>query len=332
MKLVSISSTKCLPRFKSSCEHSLSKSFPSSNTSCLPLLCCQNIGTVHLRGTSHNCPDSKVGHPTNHLYSKMNGQHTTTLHETTAPAVIQQTHFKARHEVITDAVDREVHQVHYHTSVQPVHDVQELTQEHIHRVTDVQHSEVDHGDDEADRLRLLRDADNYKNSYKTADPKYFRTENPKVIGEHVHHHVYEIVRPVINREVRQLRVVHTTRPSREIIREQARHHNIKTLPALSITDFQRLSGDVLNQGDKEWTISGAPTTEHFGPSFIRGSKNGQGSAAPGAKALDRPSRDSSRSSSSSSSSRSSVSSRQSNRVAGTRDKFENMSRRNEATR
>ena len=272
--------------------------------------------------------------PADHLHRKMDGQHTTTLHETIAPPVTQEVHIKTRHELITDAVDRERHQIHYHTSVQPVYDSQDLGQEHIHRVADVEHSEVDHGDDEADRLRLVQDAEKYKDTSTTADTKYLRTENARVVSEHTHHHVYEVIRPVINRELRHLRVVHVTRPSREIIRHKAQHHSIKTLPSMSISDFRKVSGETLNQGEKEWVVDGAPSTEHFGPSFLRDNSKklgGLGGAAGGANTLEN-SRASSRSSSFSSS-QTSYSDQSGNgpsrggRVAEARDKFERRNRK-----
>lgn len=46
--------------------------------------------------------------------------HQTDVDETVNPAVTSETVKPHRHEETTEAVDREVHQDHYHTTVQPV--------------------------------------------------------------------------------------------------------------------------------------------------------------------------------------------------------------------
>ena len=48
------------------------------------------------------------------------GYHDTTVDESVRPAVSEETVKPTRHEELTEAVDREVHQDHYHTTVQPI--------------------------------------------------------------------------------------------------------------------------------------------------------------------------------------------------------------------
>merc|ERR1711939_239248 len=53
-------------------------------------------------------------------YLHKDGKHDTTVHETVNPAVTQENVTRTQHENVTTAVDREVHQDHHHTSVQPL--------------------------------------------------------------------------------------------------------------------------------------------------------------------------------------------------------------------
>lgn len=48
------------------------------------------------------------------------GKHTTEVHQEAAPAITEEHVKPQRHENVTTAVDREVHQDHHRTVVQPI--------------------------------------------------------------------------------------------------------------------------------------------------------------------------------------------------------------------
>lgn len=48
------------------------------------------------------------------------GKHKTTVDEDVRPHVVQETVKPHQHESVTTALDKEVHQEHHHTTVQPI--------------------------------------------------------------------------------------------------------------------------------------------------------------------------------------------------------------------
>merc|ERR1712093_273326 len=58
------------------------------------------------------------------------------------------------HETVTTAVDREVHQDHHHTSVQPIKDREVLPEQHNHQMAGVETRNLKHGNDEHVKERL----------------------------------------------------------------------------------------------------------------------------------------------------------------------------------
>merc|ERR1711879_723584 len=70
-------------------------------------------------------------------FMSKSGQHDTTVHEKVAPA--------DKHEEYISAIDKEVHQDHYHTTEQPVLDKEILPEQHHHNVIPVEHRSYEHG-------------------------------------------------------------------------------------------------------------------------------------------------------------------------------------------
>lgn len=67
-------------------------------------------------------------------FTNKDGHHDTTVHEQVAPAVTQETVTRQQEDRVQTAIDKEVHQDHYHTSVQPVQDSEVLPEQHHHKV------------------------------------------------------------------------------------------------------------------------------------------------------------------------------------------------------
>ena len=99
---------------------------------------------------------------------------------------------KQRHEEAQTAIDREVHQDHYHTSVQPVKDREVLPEQHSHRMAAVEQRELHHGDSGAIKARVEQESSQFQNTRTEAGTKETHSVAPAIAGEHVHHHVHEV--------------------------------------------------------------------------------------------------------------------------------------------
>lgn len=66
-------------------------------------------------------------------FTQSRGHHTD-VDEVVNPAVVSETIKPHRHEEVQEAVDREVHQHHYHTTVQPIAHQETLPEKHAHNL------------------------------------------------------------------------------------------------------------------------------------------------------------------------------------------------------
>lgn len=119
------------------------------------------------------------------------GHHDTTVHENVAPAVINENIVQKRHEEAQTVIDREVHQDHYHTSVQPVKDREILPEKHAHQMMGAEERHLQHGNPESVKARLEQEAAQFKSS-RSVQKEESHSVAPVIAGEHVHHHVHEV--------------------------------------------------------------------------------------------------------------------------------------------
>lgn len=172
--------------------------------------------------------------------SKITGRtgHTTEVDETVNPAVTRETVKPTRHEETTTAIDKEVHQDHYHTTVQPLSHREVLPEQHSHQMAAVQEREFVHGDHDKVKQNVAAEIGQFRDSSVTHDTVHTRSAAPTVAGEHVHHHVHEHVQPVIHKETIQPEVVHTTVPIHETHHAEAQHHGMSALPMKTLDEFK----------------------------------------------------------------------------------------------
>ncbi|KAI9821650.1 MAG: hypothetical protein M1827_002231 [Pycnora praestabilis] len=202
------------------------------------------------------------------------GHHDTTVHEKVAPAVVQENVLKTRHDETTTAIDREVHQDHYHTSVQPIKDREILPERHEHNMVGVETREVEHGDSAAIAARLEQERAQFQSS-RTEREKHTESVAPTIAGEHVHHHVHETIQPVVQKETIQPSVVHTTIPIHEVHHNEAKHHTASALPAVSMADFKKQGGSLSGREERYDGFEGEPRS--VGSALGGGSSTGVGS-------------------------------------------------------
>lgn len=115
------------------------------------------------------------------------GKHHTDVTQTTGPAVTNETVQRTNEERMTTAVDREVHQDHHHTTVQPITDSAVKAETHHHNIVPVKETHHEHGNAEHTKARLAEEQARFKDTTRTVDGGSTTTTAPTVSGEHVHH-------------------------------------------------------------------------------------------------------------------------------------------------
>lgn len=191
-------------------------------------------------------------------FMKKAGHHDTTVHERVAPAVTHETVVKQRHEEIQTAVDKEIHQDHYHTSVQPIKAKEVLPERHTHNMTGVEHRTYEHGNDREIAARLEREAAQFKDRRVEGGVSETRSQGPTIVGEHIHHHVHETIQPVVQKETIQPTVIHTTIPVHEVHHNPPQHHAASALPAVSLEEFKAQGGTLSGREERYDGFEGEP--------------------------------------------------------------------------
>jgi len=202
----------------------------------------------------------KAKHAINSVMSKA-GHHDTTVHESVAPAVQKETVNEQRREEQQVVRDREVHQDHFHTSVQPVKDREVLPEQHHHNMVGVDHHTHDHRDHAGTKERLEQEAAQFRNESVRAPAQHTTTAGvPEIAGEHVHHHVHEKIQPVVHKETIEPHVVHTTVPVHETHHNQAQHHTASALPAVGMNEFKQQGGSLTGRKEHFEHFAGEPNS------------------------------------------------------------------------
>jgi hypothetical protein len=73
-------------------------------------------------------------------FHSKDGKHDTTVHETVNPAVTNEHVTCMYHEEAQTLIDREFHQDHHQTSIQPITHKEILAEQHLHHMADVENS------------------------------------------------------------------------------------------------------------------------------------------------------------------------------------------------
>lgn len=191
------------------------------------------------------------------MTSSKDGRHDTTVHETVAPAVEKETINRHHVEKAQEVVDQEIHQDHYHTSVQPIKDMKVHETQHHDNVVPTQERVFSHGDRDRDLDVRANEAAKFQSSQTVRETE--SAEQKATVGStQKHHHVHETIQPVINREVIEPHVTHTTIPIHEVHQAAAEHHTTSALPAVSMSEFQKAGGVLSGRGERQDAFEGEP--------------------------------------------------------------------------
>ncbi|CAI4213470.1 unnamed protein product [Parascedosporium putredinis] len=173
------------------------------------------------------------------------GKHTTIVDQDVRKAVTEEHIRPHQHEEITTAIDKEVHQHHHHTTVQPLEAKARLAEEHTYNTMPVEHRTFEHGNEGELRAALDRDAARFKDHVVTHEATHSTSTAPTVTGERVHHHVHEHIQPVVQKETIAPQVIHTTVPIHETHHAAPVFHETTTLPAKTLEEFTSQTGATL---------------------------------------------------------------------------------------
>jgi len=188
------------------------------------------------------------------------GHNDTTVHEKVAPAVQKETVQEQRREEQQVVKDREVHQDHYHTTVQPVKDQEVLPDQHHHKQVGVEHRTHDHRDHAQTQQHLKQQEAQFQHEHNRVGAHETHSKAvPEVAGEHVHHHVHETVQPVIHKQTIEPHVVHTTVPVHEKHYNAPQHHTASALPAVGMGEFQKQGGSLHGRDETFNQFEGNPS-------------------------------------------------------------------------
>ncbi|KAL7940283.1 hypothetical protein V8C42DRAFT_337980 [Trichoderma barbatum] len=188
-------------------------------------------------------------------------KHTTTVNEDVRQPVTNEHIRPQKHESITKGVDKDIHQDHHHTTVQPVTTKEVLPEKHSYKVLPTEQKTFEHGNDKHIESFLNRDAAKYKDTsvvHRTTHET--ATEAPVVAGERVHHHVHEHIQPVVQKETVAPEVVHTIVPVHETHHAAPLHHGTKILPPKTLEEFTGERGPLQSKASRVTNeFKGCPT-------------------------------------------------------------------------
>lgn len=107
-----------------------------------------------------------------------------TLHKEKMAAVMHEDAKSHEHERVDTVVDKEVHQDHYHTTIQPVKDRKVLPTEHVYQENEAE-EEIDHRDNTA-KKQAKKEAAKIHNEKKVEDTTHSKEYAPTKEHEHIH--------------------------------------------------------------------------------------------------------------------------------------------------
>ena len=121
------------------------------------------------------------------------------MYEKVNKAIYHETISRTEHEEILTAVDRESHIDHYHTSIQPIIDSETLEEQHHSHVLPVEKRTFEHDDKIEVQNRLEAEQAKFRDHVERVEGEHTREVVPVATSEHIHHHVHELIIPLVNK-------------------------------------------------------------------------------------------------------------------------------------
>jgi len=163
----------------------------------------------------------------------------TTDVKTKAPVQHEEVH-KHHEEEVLKVVDKEKHQDHYHTTIQPLKETEVAPEKHDFKQEATQERTFNNEDAAATKAKLKAEQAKFKNTHTETATAESKTDAGTVVGgEHVHHHHHEIIQPVIEKEIVKNSVTHTKVPIHEVHQEASVVHEATVAEPKSVEEFKK---------------------------------------------------------------------------------------------
>ncbi|KAI0551705.1 hypothetical protein F4679DRAFT_593135 [Xylaria curta] len=162
---------------------------------------------------------------------------TTSITKETAPAVEHETVRKTHEQREQKVLERERHQDHYKTTVQPLKEREVMPEEHLHEQANIQHRYINRDQGEAKATHEHRQA-KFQDVSKEAGTHSETIQEPTLTSERVYHHFHETIQPVVEKETVMPSVTHKTIPIKETIQEPTIDDGVTINPPMSREEFE----------------------------------------------------------------------------------------------
>ncbi|KAI1122980.1 hypothetical protein F5Y10DRAFT_270550 [Nemania abortiva] len=158
----------------------------------------------------------------------------------TAPAVQHETVQKKHMQREQKVVDRERHQDHYKTTVQPLQEREVMPERHMYEQADVQHRNINNkGERERDAKTMLeRKQAQFKDERTEYGTRGETVQEPTVTTERTMHHLHETIQPVVEKETVMPSVTHKKIPIKETVQDQSLDEGVTINPPMSREEFE----------------------------------------------------------------------------------------------
>ena len=184
--------------------------------------------------------------------------------------VVHQTHYRHEIEELFRQREHHIHQHHIQHHVQPVLDVEHATEQLHARIAPETTVREAHANTEKDAALLRSVAGNYKDTFTQSPIERQIVDKGEAVREIVHHHIHNVVQPVIQRDTHEYHRIRTTIPTTHITHEAPIVHESTAHQPIRKEDFIRGGGvltstirtideaGVLNLGTHQRTVEGEP--------------------------------------------------------------------------
>ncbi|TGJ78504.1 hypothetical protein E0Z10_g10265 [Xylaria hypoxylon] len=161
-----------------------------------------------------------------------------TIDRHTAAAVEHETIHKKHEHREQQVIDRERHQDHHKTTVQPLKERNVVPVQHEYEQADVQRRHFNHDKENDAKVLLERKQRGFENTSEEAATQKKTVQEQALTSEHVHHHLHETIQPVIEKETVMPSVTHKTIPIKEVHHDKAIDEGITFNPPMSREEFE----------------------------------------------------------------------------------------------
>ncbi|KAJ2989524.1 hypothetical protein NUW58_g3427 [Xylaria curta] len=164
---------------------------------------------------------------------------TASVTKNTATAVEHETIRKKHEQREQKVVDKERHQDHYKTTVQPLKEREVVPEKHQYEQADIQHQHINRAGEGQGKTAHQRRQGQFQNVSKEAGTHSETIQEPTLTSDRTHHHLHETIQPVIEKETVVPSVTHKTIPIKEHIQEPTLDEGVTINPPMSREEFER---------------------------------------------------------------------------------------------